>query len=166
MFSFEPFQIQHLAPLRNWLNADHIKDVWQETDDDERLKEKFLNELPNRGVFPFVVVKNLIPIAYVQYYDALKVGGGWWENEVEDTFGIDIMIGAPECLGRGLGPIIIKEFIELLQKSNPTVKSVIIDPAPSNERAIRAFIKAGFQREAEITTPGGRAVLLRMKLCE
>ena len=58
MFRFISFEEKHLPRLRVWLNADHIKRFWQETDDDEKLKTKFLSELPLRGVAAFVIEIN------------------------------------------------------------------------------------------------------------
>ena len=164
MFTFERFEENHLFLLRQWLNAEHIKDFWQESDDDEKLKIKFLDELPRQGVLPFVIAKDHKPIGYIQYYDATKVGGGWWEEEPNGTFGIDLMIGSSEHHGRGFGPTIIKEFVGFVRQREPSLRSITIDPEPKNHRAIRAFEKAGFVKESEIETPDGTALLMRMTL--
>jgi aminoglycoside 6'-N-acetyltransferase len=37
---------------------------------------------------------------------------------------------------------------------------VVIDPDPGNERAIRAYAKAGFCRDRVIDTPDGPALLM------
>lgn len=166
MFTFEAFQANHLFLLRQWLNSEHIKDYWQETEDDEELKKKFLETLPNRSVFSFVIKKDHAPIGYIQYYNAKKVGGGWWEQEPQGSFGIDLMIGNANYYGRGLGSVIIKEFITFIQAREPSLRSIIIDPDPKNLRAIRAFEKAGFVAESEIQTPGGTALLMRINLNE
>jgi len=163
VFTFEEFQNNHLHLLRQWLNADHIKDHWQETEDDEKLKKKFIEELPLRGVSAFIILKNKTPIGYIQYYDAKRVGGGWWEQESPGTFGIDLMIGMVEFHGRGLGAQIIKEFVSFVRSKEPFLKTIIIDPDPKNFRAVRAFEKAGFVAESEVQTPVGTALLMRMK---
>lgn len=103
-------------------------------------------------------------IRFILYYNAHKIGGGWWENEPEGTFGIDLLIGEPEAVGGGIGPKVIREFVIFLKSREPGVQSVIIDPEPANLRAIRAFEKAGFKIEDEIATPNGRACLMRLKL--
>jgi RimJ/RimL family protein N-acetyltransferase len=162
MFTFERFEENHLSLLRQWLNARHIKHFWQESDDEEKLKVKFLDELPRQGVLPFVIAKDHEPIGYIQYYDATKVGGGWLESELIGTFGIDLMIGSSKHHGRGFGPTVIKEFVDYIREKEPSLKCIIIDPDPKNRRAIRAFEKAGFAKESEIETPDGTALLMRM----
>jgi RimJ/RimL family protein N-acetyltransferase len=162
MIEFFEFEERHLVRFREWLNQEHIKPVWQETDDDSELKEKFLNQLPARGVYPYVFTLDRIPIGYIQYYEAKKVGGGWWENEKPGTFGVDLLIGDEKDVGKGLGPNVIRQFIELMKTRESKMTSVIIDPDPKNKSAIRAFEKAGFRIENEIATPGGAALLMRL----
>lgn len=162
MFQFHPFEEKHLPLLRQWLRADHIRDFWQESDDDQELRSKFLIELPRRGVVPLIISRDHHSLGYIQYYDASKVGGGWWEDEAPGTFGLDLMIGAVEFLGKGHGARIVRDFVAFVQAREPSLRGVIIDPDPRNLRAIRAFEKAGFRRESEIQTPGGAALLMRM----
>jgi aminoglycoside 6'-N-acetyltransferase len=61
-------------------------------------------------------------------------------------------------VGRGHGSAFIRQFIEgLLDSGTPRI---VIDPSPTNPRAIRAYEKAGFRRVHEIDTPDGRALLM------
>ncbi len=168
--SFLPFNESHLPMLRYWLNKGHIKPHWQEPEDDDALKEKFLNSMPARSVHSFVFTEDVVgtgktsaqPLGYIQYYEACKVGGGWWPDELPGVFGIDLMIGEATRLGQGLSTIIIQEFIRFIQ-SRERVTEFIIDPDAGNQRAIRAFEKVGFVRERELATPNGNALLMRLK---
>lgn len=164
MVRFIRFQEEHLSLLRKWLSQDHIKPFWQEPESEQDLKDKFLKKLPLRGVTSFIIEHEGNLIGYIQYYDAKKVGGGWWENENSGTFGIDLMIGEKTHVGKGLGAKIITNFISYLRTQESNVSSIIIDPEPTNERAIKAFERAGFKRESEITTPDGKALLMRITL--
>lgn len=164
MFRFKEFSEEHIVLFRHWLNQDHIKLYWQETDSDEELKRKYLTEFKARSVYPFVIEYQNQMIGYIQYYNAYKIGDGWWENEEQGTFGIDLMIGDLNFVGKGLGTQIIKEFVNYVNTLEPSMSSVIIDPEPKNKRAIKTFEKAGFQVEKEIVTPNGDAVLMRMKI--
>ncbi|MES2963357.1 MAG: GNAT family N-acetyltransferase [Bdellovibrionota bacterium] len=158
---FVLFNENHMDLLLAWLAKPHVRNNWQEEGDRARIWEKY-RTLPDRGVHPFVI-EDPEPIGYIQYYEASKVGGGWWPDEKPGAFGIDLLIGDESKTGQGLGPEIIEKFLEFVCEREKNVTSFIIDPDPKNERAVKAFEKAGFVREAEITTPGGAALLMRKR---
>ena len=164
MFTFDPLTEGHLDTFRNWLRQDHVKRFWQEPEDPVEFREKFLSKLSTRGVRSFIFSKDQTPVGYIQYYEASKIGGGWWESEPPGTYGIDLLIGSADHLGSRLGSVVIKEFIDFLRAEEDDVASVIIDPDPGNSRAIRSFEKAGFAREKEIVTPNGPALLMRLRI--
>jgi aminoglycoside 6'-N-acetyltransferase len=166
MISFIPFSENHLKLFRSWLEKEHVKSVWQEPEGELELREKFLVKLPARGVSSFIFTVDAELTGYIQYYHAPSIGGGWWENELPGTYGIDLMIGKENKIGLGIGPNVIKNFISFLQDTETNVKSIIIDPEPTNLRAITAFEKAGFVRESEIKTPGGHALLMRLNFTD
>lgn len=158
---FLAFQEVHLPLLRSWLKEPHVSEFWQESDDDNELREKFLHKLPARGVSAFVISLDSKPIGFIQYYEAHKVGGGWWPNMESGIYGIDQFIGDASKVGKGLGTKIIRKFVENLF-TNTNVKEIITDPEPQNKRAIRCYENVGFQRVEEIQTPGGKALLMKM----
>lgn len=59
---------------------------------------------------------------------------------------LDMAIGDPDYLGRGLAPGLIREF---LKAKFPTVTKVLIDPELTNTRAIHVYQKAGFKAVKE-----------------
>ncbi len=158
---FIPFQEPHTDLLLEWLSKPHIKNVWQENGSRDKIWAKYKN-LPKRHVYPFVIEDEGQLIGYIQYYDATKVGGGCWPDEKTGTYGVDLMIGDATRTGKGQGPKIIKEFLQFVKAREPSATSFIIDPEPSNARAIRAFEKAGFEKERQLETPGGTALLMRL----
>jgi RimJ/RimL family protein N-acetyltransferase len=164
MIKFIAFELIHLSMFQKWLSQDHVKPFWQEPESVIELKEKFFGKLPPRGVHSFIIEESAEIIGYIQYYDACKVGGGWWEDELQGTFGIDIMIGDPNHIGKGKGKAIISEFVSFLKEKEPLATNIIIDPEPANKKAIHVFEKAGFKIEKEIKTPNGMAVLMRLQL--
>ncbi|KTD82223.1 GNAT family N-acetyltransferase [Legionella waltersii] len=159
---FLPLHEGHIPLLRQWLNEPHVAEFWQETGNEEELRQKFLEKIPERGVSPFIISFDQRPIGYIQYYEANKIGGGWWPDAKEGTFGIDQLIGDPMYINRGYGTKIISQFVDLLF-NNPQVKEIITDPDPKNHRAVRVYEKVGFNRIGVIQTPGGEALLLRME---
>lgn len=161
---FTKLKKSHIPLFATWLQHPHITPFWQETNNLAELEEKFLIKLPQQSVYAFIIEHESQPIGYIQYYEAAKVGEGWWPDEKPNAYGVDLMIGEEKYLNKGLGPIIIKEFIEFLKSRHTNVESIIIDPEPTNTRAIRAFEKAGFQKEKLMQTPNGEAMLMRIKL--
>lgn len=151
----------HIPLLRQWLKEPHVAEFWQEPEDEAEFREKFLRKLRERSVKPFVIEVDGKPVGYIQSYEANKLGGGWWPNEKPGVHGIDQFIGDPSLVGRGLGTRVIDKFLQQLF-TDLSVMEVITDPDPKNGRAIRAYEKVGFVKEGEITTPGDKALLLRI----
>jgi aminoglycoside 6'-N-acetyltransferase len=61
-------------------------------------------------------------------------------------------------IGRGHGSTFIRQFADGLLASG--IPRIVTDPDPDNARAIRAYTKAGFQRERVIDTPDGPALMM------
>lgn len=160
-FEFIPLKEEHIPLMRRWLKEPHVAEFWQESEDENEFREKFLHKLLQRGVSPFIIEIDGKPIGYIQHYEADKVGGGWWPDAKSGTFGIDQFIGESEFVGRGVGTEVIKHFTNQLFK-NRSVLEVITDPDPRNARTIRAYEKVGFKKVAEVTTPGGAAILMSL----
>lgn len=112
MIEFLPLQEIYIPLLRKWLKEPHVAEFWQETDDEHEFRQKFLGKLQERGVSPFMIAIDSKPIGYIQCYQANQVGGGWWPEATDGTFGIDQFIGDPTMIGRGLGTKAIKQFVE------------------------------------------------------
>lgn len=153
---------EHLSLLGKWLNEPHVNEFWQETNDSLKLKHKFIDESPKRGVNSFIIYYNQTPIGYIQSYKADRVGQGWWPGIDPHTYGIDLFIGEHKMIGKGIGTQIIKEFIKTLCEKNPSIKKIIIDPEPNNLRMIHICEKLGFSNKGPITTPNGPAILLEL----
>jgi len=74
------------------------------------------------------------------------------------TRGIDLFIGEPTMIERGHGSALIRRFVDnLLQEGAPRV---VTDPDPANSRALRAYEKAGFEKDRMVETPDGPALLM------
>lgn len=63
-------------------------------------------------------------------------------NEVSKAITLDLFICVSEYLGKGIGPCMIEAFLE---SKFPKVTDVFIDPEVSNEYAVRAYQKSGFE---------------------
>src|SRR5712671_3560688 len=74
------------------------------------------------------------------------------------TRGIDLFIGEPDMIERGHGSALVRCFVDdRLQKGAPRI---VTDPDPANGRAVRAYEKAGFEKDRMVETPDGPALLM------
>ncbi|HEY8191897.1 MAG TPA: GNAT family N-acetyltransferase, partial [Alphaproteobacteria bacterium] len=144
IISFRDFEEADVPLLNKWLSMPHVSEYWQESENIEELKAKFPAGLQGRGIAPFIVLIDGQPAGYIQYYEADKIGGGWWPDMGSGTFGIDQFIGEPDMVGKGLGSLIIKTMCDYIF-THMKASAIIADPAPNNRRAIRAYEKSGFE---------------------
>jgi aminoglycoside 6'-N-acetyltransferase len=131
--------------LMRWLSTPHAQEWWGEPEDELRL----IYAVEEGEHEPFIACVNGQPIAYIQaWWPAKHSAVPWAKNLSPSTRGIDITIGEPENLGRGLGSLIVRHFAAKLFADGAT--RLIIDPDATNERAIAAYMKAGFTPYDEV----------------
>ena len=153
-----------LPMLHDWLNRPHIVEWWGGEEERPTLEEVLKHYLPRvlavESVTPYIAMLGQEPIGYAQSYVALGSGDGWWEEETDPGVrGIDQSLANPEQLNKGLGTKLVRALVERLF-ADPAVTKIQTDPAPSNHRAIRCYEKAGFLRQAVVSTPDGPAVYM------
>ena len=152
-YQFRPMSADDLPLVRDWLRVPHVQEWWHDADDFEFVS----GDLGHHDMAQFIVTMDERPFGYLQCYRI----GDWHAGfgpQPDGTRGIDQFIAEPGMVGRGHGSAFIRQFIEgLLDRGTPRI---VIDPSPTNPRAIRAYEKAGFRRVHEIDTPDGRALLM------
>jgi aminoglycoside 6'-N-acetyltransferase len=103
------------------------------------------------------------PIGYLQFYRWLA-----WPEEAEalevdadeDTFGVDLFIGEPDLIGRGIGTRVVSLICEHLERDRGAT-AVALTTESTNLRAQRAYEKAGFRKMRQVLdtdTRGGRPI--------
>ena len=153
-YEFRPMTEADLPLLHRWLNEPHVSRWWGEPAAQFDLVSGDLNE---PAMDQFIVIKDSQPFAYLQCYRLTDWNVGFGEQP-DGTRGIDLLIGETEMLGRGHGSHFIRTFVER-QFAAGTAR-VVTDPDPQNDRAIRAYEKAGFMRDRLVETPDGPALLM------
>ena len=152
-YQFRPMSADDLPLVRDWLRVPHVKQWWHDADDFEFVS----GDLDHHDMAQFIVSVDQRPFGYLQCYRI----GDWHAGfgpQPDGTRGVDQFIADPNMVGCGHGSAFIRQFIEgLLDNGTPRI---VIDPSPTNPRAIRAYEKAGFRRVHEIDTPDGRALLM------
>jgi aminoglycoside 6'-N-acetyltransferase len=154
-YAFRAVSSEDLPLLGRWLAEPHLKKWWG--DPVEALAE-IRQAMDDVATEPLIVELDGRPIGYVQSYDPHLEDNHPYQDQPFGTLGIDISIGEPGLVGKGHGSAIVSRFTDLLFSEG--VPRVIIDPDPSNRRAIRAYEKAGFREFDRRETIYGPAVMM------
>ena len=141
--------------VRNWLEEPHVAQWWGDPDQQFALVRGDLDE---PAMQQFIVAVDDRPFAYLQCYDPTAWPNTGFGMQPEGTRGMDQFIGEPDMICRGHGSALIRNFLEQLTLSG--TPRVVTDPDPANERAVRAYEKAGFRKFGLVDTPDGRALLM------
>ena len=162
---FHPVSDAHSEMLLRWLSTPEVRKWWGAPE--EELNSIMKHKEPGAGdVDGYIVQVSETPTAYIQSWDATKLDENWKEEEPwlhdvpKGTLGIDILIGESNMIGKGLGGNIIKAFSEKLFSEG--AKRLMIDPDADNERAIRAYTKAGFTPFDEYWNAKGGTILMEL----
>lgn len=153
LYVFRSMTADDIPLVRRWLTEPHVAEWWH----DPETFELVSGDLEHADLAQFIVSLDSRPFAYLQCYRI----GDWHVSfgpQPEGTRGLDQFIGEADMLGRGHGSAFIGAFIDQLFSRG--VPRMVIDPAPHNPRAIRAYEKAGFVPQHEIVTPDGPALLM------
>lgn len=152
-YVFCPMEAADLPVVQRWLLAPHVAEWWH----DPETFEFVSGDLNHHDMAQFIVALDGRPFAYLQCYRL----GEWHDGFGPQPLGtrrIDQFIGEADMMGQGHGSAFVRAFIEELLGNG--VPRVVLDPRPTNPRAIRAYEKAGFQRDREVDTPDGPALLM------
>lgn len=144
-FTFKPLKESDLTLVSEWLEKPHVKEWWNDELTAEQIQSKYREKIGSSLVGAFIVYLNTTPIGFIQY---------WWFEPTGDTVGIDQFIGEEDYINCGYGTHMILGFVKKIFK-NPRIKTIMVDPDPANQRAIRCYEKAGFTFvEQSITLEG------------
>ncbi len=153
-YAFHPMSADHLPMIRRWLATPDVVRWWGNPDEQYALVS---GDLDHPDMDQFIVTVDDHAFGYIQCY-ALGAWNQGFGSQPPATRGIDQFIGAPDMIGHGHGARFIRQFTEGLLTSG--VPRVVTDPDPDNDRAVRAYAKAGFQSDRIVDTPDGPALLM------
>ncbi len=165
--TFRPLRRADAELLRDWLNQPHVSAWWgvHAAPDglggagaDAATRDAVLaeyGEMMDGGgtTHGFVIVVDDHPVGYIQWYrlaDHPDYAAAIGET---DGAGVDVLIGEPGAVGRGLGPQVIDRFVTDVVAA-AGITRVTAGPDARNRRSVRAFAKVGFVAVREVQVPG------------
>ena len=153
---FRPMERSDLARVATFLERPHVS-RWVGNIDRE-LHEIEDHILGRTSVAPYIIELDGREIGYIQSYDIHAENAHPYNDQPAGTVGMDLYIGEVDCVGRGLGTVIVGDFVGRLFEAG--APRVVIDPHPDNGRAIRAYEKAGFRPLGPRNSEYGPALLM------
>lgn len=155
--TFRPLTENDFALLHEWLNIPHVS-KWRGVENGKRnpTMEEVCNQWIKRinktePVDCFIVFLDQRPFAYIQWYHVSDFAESKaLVSDCENLAGIDVFIGEPNCLYRGLGPVLMSKFLKEIVFASSDIKKCMIDPDSNNAAAIRAYEKVGFKHSHTI----------------
>jgi RimJ/RimL family protein N-acetyltransferase len=159
---FRPVTAGDYPLLRRWLNAPHVREWWGEPEEELGLIRDMVEGRDSTR--PYVIERGGVPVGYIQVWfvgDNLDQAEQYpWVAELPpDAVGIDLSLGEPGLLSRGVGSAALAALARRLHDEGH--RTIVIDPDPANARAVRAYEKAGFRPVPRLEGRTGDALIMQ-----
>jgi RimJ/RimL family protein N-acetyltransferase len=156
-----------LPLMHRWLNMENLRDTYADGKawTWEEVREKYMPRIRGeKPTTPYLIIHEGMPIGYIQTYRWREYPEYSQHLELqEESASLDVFIGEPDFLHRGLGAGILRSFVEEIVFADPEVQSCVITPMESNKRALRAYEKAGFSHVRTMIHPDEDSPVYLMK---
>jgi aminoglycoside 6'-N-acetyltransferase len=160
---FRPLEESDLHQVEEWLREEHVAQWWR--DPLEIAVEKRQAALEGRrDVEHYVILEDDRPVGMIQTYRVAD-HPDWGElvRAEPEAAGVDLFVGEPDAVGRGLGPEILREFARTVVFSRPETTALVATVEEANRRSWRAFEKAGFHHVRDVEEDGLTHRLMRLE---
>jgi RimJ/RimL family protein N-acetyltransferase len=154
--SFRPLVEPDLDLLLGWFRQPHVGEWWPTPSSEAEVFEEYLPKIRGeKDARMLAILADGYPIGMIQHWspDPAELCGAF-------DCGIDLLIGDPSMIGRGLGSSVIDAFVVGEVFGRLGLSSCVADPHESNARSIRAFEKEGFQRHGAFRANGQKFLIL------
>ncbi|MGR3467700.1 MAG: GNAT family N-acetyltransferase [Shimia sp.] len=139
-YTFQTLTHADLPMIRAWLAEPHIGGWWGEPNVEARLMEEEM-EAKHR-ISQNLVLKSGTPFAYIQDYNAHAWDAPHYADLDPAARAIDTFLGDPAFLGQGHASGYLRQRSDELLDEGATL--IVVDPDPTNHRAIATYESAGF----------------------
>jgi len=161
---FTPVTQDELPMLGSWLRMPHNRQWWG---DPETELSYIRDMVEGRDTTrPYIFHVDERPLGYIQCWFVADTLFEPWTTDYPglldvplDTVGVDLSIGDPAQLSKGIGSRVLSIFVERLVAGGH--RTIIIDPDPDNARAVRAYEKAGFKSIPELLGRSGDSLIMK-----
>lgn len=162
--AFVPVTQDHFGLLLKWLNEPHVREWWGEPEEELGFIREMVEGRDTTR--PFLILADGLPVGYIQYWfighhqNAEWIEESPWLAELPpETVGVDLSIGEPGLLSRGIGSAALSAFVARLREEGR--HAIVIDPDRANGRAVRAYLKAGFRPVRRLEGRTGDTLILQ-----
>jgi aminoglycoside 6'-N-acetyltransferase len=165
-YEFRAMTADDLPLMRRWLESPHFREWWGEP---ETELGHILDMIEGRDTTrPFIFSADGEPAGYIQYWfighyqNAAWIADHPWLAELPaDAVGVDLSVGEPARLAKGIGSGALRAFANRLVRQGH--RTIIIDPDPANARAVRAYEKAGFRAISRLLGRTGDTLIMQFE---
>jgi aminoglycoside 6'-N-acetyltransferase len=160
--AFRPVTGADYPRLLGWLRAPHVREWWGDPEEELALIRDMVEGRDSTR--PYIIELDGAPAGYIQVWfvgDNQDQAGEYpWVAELPlDAVGVDLTIGEPALLSRGIGSAALGLFVRRLRAEGR--RTIVIDPDPANARAVRAYRKAGFRPIPRLEGRTGDALIMQ-----
>jgi RimJ/RimL family protein N-acetyltransferase len=166
-YQFRPMSADDLLLMRSWLMRPHVAEWWGDPDTELGYIRDMIEGRDTTR--PFIFSVDGAPVGYIQYWfighhqNASWIADHPWLAELpSDAIGVDLTIGEPEKLSQGIGSTVLRAFTEHLRAQG--YRTIVIDPDPENERAVRAYERAGYRAIPRLLGRTGDSLIMQYQL--
>ncbi|MBC7739106.1 MAG: acetyltransferase [Candidatus Saccharibacteria bacterium] len=141
-YRLRPMTRDDLAMVAGWLDTPDARQWWGDPAEQIALVTEDLDQpLMDQQV----ATLGDVPFGYLQSYPvhAWPDGAPHLHDFPPGTVAVDCFVGPTAMLGQGHGSHMLRLYCQGLFQRGAT--RVVIDPDPENERAVRAYRRAGFR---------------------
>jgi RimJ/RimL family protein N-acetyltransferase len=152
---FRKLEVADLPLMHRWQNMDFVNKWWNDAGSYEEIAAKYEPRIHgSEPTHSHCILYDGEPIGFIQNY-IIRDYPDYDRCIAEDerAAGLDLFIGEPDYIYKGLGPHILRKFLREVIFTDESVVSCIIGPAPENLPAIRAYEKTGFKYLKTIQVP-------------
>jgi RimJ/RimL family protein N-acetyltransferase len=177
--TFRPLRRSDARQLRDWLNQPHVYAWWgvhaapdglggagPDAATLEAVLAEYGEPMAGQGTTHcFVILADAQPVGFIQWYRLADEPAYAAAIGEPDGAAMDLLIGEPDAVGRGLGTLVIDRFVTDVV-APAAITRIVAGPDVRNRRSVRAFTNAGFVSVREAQVPGEPApeqVLVRVE---